>query len=402
MTTSQELEEFTNHELWQRISETTADINATRPRDTIDRQTRARALSVLGYLSEYKSMPTSLFRSDRSVTASILVASVETIRSQFAGWDQAAAMVQPTVNQIDISCDEILATVSSSAWPSLQKESRARAIRESADTFRIAAESSLEALEGQVAAAQTALRTVETQLSAITAQAALREQEAADAQVRLESTIAEATVEAKRNSDLAISEINEKAVLQRTQATADSERLLKQLRLDSANGEKLVAMVGDQAVGGGYAQFARREMTAYWFLNGFGLLVAVVTFVLLQDAVKEFKEADPLLSVLKATISLTGIGLATYAFREAGKRHRQSVAARYRALDLLALRPFTTEMEESQRDSLRYILGERLFAAAPVTNDQTNKNDKTTTFKVDLDSLKTLAETVKATKDAIG
>ena len=69
-------------------------------------------------------------------------------------------------------------------------------------------------------------------------------------------------------------------------------------------------------------------------------------------------------AILKLGISLSVVGFSACTFREGGNRQRQSIEARYPALDVLAMPPFSKDLTEEQQQRLRFIMGERLFAAS--------------------------------------
>jgi hypothetical protein len=105
-------------------------------------------------------------------------------------------------------------------------------------------------------------------------------------------------------------------------------------------------------------------------------------------------------AVLRVGISLTIVALSAYAFREAGKRQRQSVEARYRALDVLALPPFSNGLSEEQGERLRYLMGERLFGSHVEASSTTRKSGDAANVSVDPSTIRALTDAYRAAKTA--
>lgn len=151
------------------------------------------------------------------------------------------------------------------------------------------------------------------------------------------------------------------------QETAVGERLA-QLEADAARGQELVKLIGDQAIGGGYDNFARAELQAYRFWSAVGVIISLGAAIYLFLALFVFEHINTLALagvITRVALSLPVLAVAGYGFQQAGRRQRQSLEARYRALDVLAVEPFTKDMSDEQQTELRLLLGQRLFAAGP-------------------------------------
>lgn len=375
MTTRDELDKFKDLELWTTISETIGEAQNARARSADDRATLTRVKSVLEYVASYKQMPAAVFPSSREDTAQQLASQVEQVKTQIAGWDQDAGLLPQTVSQIDNSLDQVLMTVRDSGWPALFKESRARIYREAADSFVQASEASLTTLLSDVTRAQEQLGALYESVQQLKDEADARSEQAQSALREIESGREEQANQAEGELRAALQRIEANAakVAEELASTAASQRanledeaseMLQRLRDAEKEGNELVSMVSDQSTGGGYLEFAEKEHKAYriWVLTG-----ALVTAIVLGWFAVEFHTLETLsvgVTVFKLGLTVSGLGFAAFAFREATKRSKRAVEARYRALDLLALRPYTHDLQDEQREKLTYLLGQRLFGTS--------------------------------------
>lgn len=393
MTSAADLDAFTHHALWEEITKTRGRLHESAPRNEQDRHTLARALATVNYLAAYKPLDPHLFPTTRSSAATELLNSVRAIGAQVAGWDQKAGMLGPTIAEIDRACDSIMGALRNHAWPSLQKESRALAIRQAAEAYELAAEKSLEAL--QASSEQT-----RTELAALLTEARTAREEAGTARALAESA-AERFEGALQTQDQAsrdalanlLRELQTEAQRRQADAEAEAAKLLESLGQYAERGSKLVRMVGDQAVAEGYYNFARKEAWAYRVWNVAGFLIAGAAVLYLAVAFRDLSTLTVQAVLVRTAISLPAVAAAAYAFQQASRRHRQSVEARYRALDLLALPPFSNDMSPGQQEKLRVALGERLFAAPLANHPKADGNPQDQ--RIDLDALKAIAEVLK-------
>lgn len=272
-------------------------------------------------------------------------------------------MSAQTVAQIDAQCDRIVETLNSAPWPSLQKESRAQVISEAAVAFQNATEASVELLLQEVQAGRDEIEALGKRLEGLETEAFARGEQAEAALREIESAretniaaAKSALMKAMQEQMTAYSQIRDRFVGQ-------SKTHLDSLAANAKRGEKLVKLVGDQAVGEGYARFAGKEMWAHRLWNLVGVLAGIAVVIYLGWEFRELNQVTLQTAIVRVALSVPGLGIAAYAFQQASRRHKQSVEARYRALDLLALGPFTNEMDAEQQTMLRVTLGQRLFAS---------------------------------------
>lgn len=400
MTTREDVEAFDNHPVWDALGALQVEVHDASPRTDIDRHTLARVGAVASYVVGYRPIDAHLFPSSRESVATTVLGHVQSITSQLEGWDRAAAMTATTVAQLDAHADALMESVRNGGWPSLQKESRAAAIRQAADEFRIQAELSITTIQADVATIEEKLTEAKSDLAHITDQADARASEMDAAVLAVEAAIAGQETKANAELKRVLAVIQTEADRHRDELSGSSATLVESLRQDAELGQKLVRLVGDQAVAEGYYRFAKREMWAYRAWNFFGIIVAVATVAFLVWAFRDIESLSVQAVIVRAVLSLPALGLATYAFGQASRRHRQSVEARYRALDLLALPPFSNDMDPAQQEKLRVVLGERLFAAPPSTKDPAKSSESGNTVTLNLDQMKVLTEVMKNLRDS--
>lgn len=345
---------------------------------------------------------------------------LRTITRQLAGWDHEGAMSPSTESTIDQSCDYVLDYLRDYAWPVARKGRGPEVFEVAADSYRQAAEASLGGIESSVAAQQREL----DRLSLAADDTAAR----ADESLRQAATVLEMLKGANENvadnanvalAD-ALSAMNSKEATQRAAQkkmfenvlkamSNESEQAIRELRQARDTGNELVRMVADQSVGGEYLKFAENEKAASLRWNGIGIAAVILAFGYLVIAYwapdwgwVKATIADENIWI-KIGISLSLAGFSAYAFREAGKRMRQSVDARYRALDVLALPPFLKDLEPATQEQLRVLLGQRLFAGVPDAHrDKSGDSTASLNLAVDPSTVKAVAELLRVIRPTGG
>jgi hypothetical protein len=393
MTSAAQIQEFKQHPVWEGALALKSQVDDTAPRSSDDRHTLARVRAVCDYVHAFRSFEPYLFPQARVGTADVVQAKLAVISAQVEGWDQDAGMLQPTIDQIDGSVDAILGAIASGNWPALQRESRARAIINASQAFIDTADQSLTALKGSIDDAQTELGDLDARVVALTQEATIRGQEAATARETMDHAVAEFEVDSKAAAAAQVEAMNAAATAQRDSIQEKAAVSLESLTADAEQGKKLLSMIGDGSLAGGYDKFARSEKVGYRLWNVAGAATTIATLIYLVYELETLDLTDPAVSVVKAAVTLTAIGFATFAFREAGKRQRQSLEARYRALDLVALRPYATELSDKDAQEMRVLLGRRLFSSGPTSraDDDENVVPSSISMHLKLDDLKKLS-----------
>ncbi|MEH3088726.1 MAG: hypothetical protein PGN24_03690 [Microbacterium arborescens] len=412
MTTRADVDSFKQHKLWGEAKEALESWQESKPLTATDRHTVDRSINCLRYLLAFRPIPPALFPSNRIDVAERLLSSVRTLLDTWKDWDENAPMTVAQVADVDASCDQLLTLLQDYRWPPLQKESRAQIYQEAADGYRAIAEQSLSALNDEIADRRAELEELEEQVGVLRADSQQRAAEATAAltaieemretlsenaaeQLQIELGKARSASKDSRDEDHGAFESFFADMRQRAEEAVDG------LEVSAQDGRNLLQIVGDQSQAGGYLKFAQREKVGYRLWIGVGVLsVAATVSYLAYEFAQLSRSPEPGLALIifKSALSVTAIAFSGFCFREAGKRQRQSLDARYRALDLLALRPFTEGMEDDQASLLRGMLGERLFKSPP--DEASRRSDeKITTLKIDLGDLKTLGEIAKTAKD---
>ncbi|MCS6523886.1 hypothetical protein [Curtobacterium citreum] len=363
-------------------------LSAAAPRSSTDRETVSRAIAAVQYARRYRSSNLRLLPRDRINSLTRLQSHASQLSNLIEGWDQSGAMTNSTVSQLDRYVDEILEEVN--RWPALPKAERDRVNVDADEAERTVASASLDALLGDVESAREALRvlqdtssTVEARSQQVVAEAqaatealqdALREQKAASDSERA-SAMEEVQIlaEAQRVSIKADAESQGKQLL------ADAKAIIDKLTADEATAKKLLAFVSDGSVSGGYGTYAKSELNAYRLWNILGATTALAGVGYLIWHFQDISGLDISVTITRAALSIPIFGFTAFAFKQATLRHRNSVDATYRALDLLALPPFTDDMPEAERSELRMIMGQRIFSRIPDHEERRPESDGTIT-----------------------
>jgi hypothetical protein len=401
MTTRNDIDSFKGHRLWT-VAKIVIDASeAAKPRNSDDRNTLARAIAVATFVASFRSVDVFLFGTGRLQEAEFITGQLDAILSQINGWNQEAGMIPQTISQIDANANQVMIYVGSYHWPAARTGRATTAIAEAADSYRNASEGALSAIEEQIATASGRLN--ELQESAKALQTA-SEERAAEAMAAVSDIMAAKEDQAASTAaslQIELQSVKNAAEAQRDELLAEGERYLASLRDNYETGNDLVKQVADQSVGGGYLQFADTEMTAHGNWNKMGIAAVVAAFVYLVLTFWLFPPSDAVGAVLKLGISLSVVAFSAYAFREAGKRQRQSVEARYRALDTIALDPFSKGLDDTQRQALRYLLGERLFGSSIESAGASSRGrqvNNSVSLSIDAGTAKAVSEIITAAR----
>lgn len=362
MTEPQDVEAFRRHSLWGEVDTVKAELEAAQGRLPVDRHTLARAVATLAYLGEYRSLSPYLFSSARDDQQDYVERYVLQLRDQFRAWDQGSRMTASTVSQMDANCDAIMSSIAEDYWPALRKESRAAAIAGAADAFRVTADASLLALQQDVQDAQEDLVDVRTAVSELQVEADARTEEAKTSAQLFEHALQAQDTSAKQALAARMAKFDSDADAARAVDDALAQEHLNALEDARSKAAELLAFVTDGTVAGGYSNFSKEEKRAYRYWNGAGI---AVTLIVVGYLFWEFRDLASLTSEVlwvRTLLSVPALGVSAYCFQQASKRHRQFIDARYRALDLVALPPFSDSMQPDEQSRLRMVLGERLFA----------------------------------------
>lgn len=401
MTTKEDVDSFKQHRLWQVLDEAIRAVQNSSGRSQTDRETLAKVLSVSKYVKRFRSAEVYLFPANRMGTADSISATFDTILSQVIGWDHSAAMQPATVQTLDTYSDQAMAQSLSGQWPIPIRGVSPEQLIDATDSYRQIADESLESISNDLQNARSQLAIIQARADELALQSEARAAEAATAVDALQEALAAQALNAQESLQIELKRVVDSAKVQHEALQSDANELLDGLRANNDLGNDLVKQVADQSVGGGYLEFATTEIRAYKSWNFLGFASGIAAFAYLAIV---FWVDKPTIegSILKVGISLSLVALSAYAFREAGKHQRQSLEARYRALDVLALPPFSKDLSETQRRELRFMMGERLFgkSVAEVTMDR-KSNEKSTSlnFSVDAASIKAALDSAKLARE---
>jgi hypothetical protein len=359
VTSDQDISAYRQHPVWASRLKLADQVGASAPRNSTDRETLARVSAILDVAKLYESANARLLPTTRLNTLNNMNTFFAQMSGQLDGWNREAGMAQATVNSIDQLCDQILAALS--GFPQIVRL-RTPTVSDADRAFQVAAEASLQVLEGDVVKVHEALRVARDEVQAVLTEAKSAREATDEAKVELETTLTTADERADAQLEKRLGFISERADAALQSAEQRSKELLTGLRERDKKATELLAHVADASVAGGYNDFADKELKAYRIWNAIGAGAATFAALYLVLHFWDLGHLSVQVTVFRAAISLPVLGFAAYAFQQAALRHRQSVEAKYRALDLVALPAFTDTMNEEQKSQLRMVLGERLFA----------------------------------------
>lgn len=371
MTTQDELRLARHHAAWTALDELIDRAKATHPRSSTDRETVSRLVAVAQYVRRYQYANFRLMPSNRLSVLEQVNNSAQQLSNILEGWDQAGAMPVSTVQAIDVYADRLVKNADE--WPPLPKPERDRANEQAEEASQAAASAALDGLLEDVEQAHGELAALRAAAAETQSRTNATADDARDALNHMSSTLADIRekAESQRRTLAALNEelaqeqrdsIQDSAskILEQIRKTSDSA--IEELEGDRDTAKKLLAFVSDGSVSGGYGKYAKSELNAYRLWNVLGAVTALGGIAYLVWHFQDISGLDVAVTVTRAALSLPIFGFTAFAFRQATLRHRNSVEATYRALDLLALPPFTHDMSDEERSKLRMVMGERIFA----------------------------------------
>ena len=408
MTTPEEVAAFKQHRIWAKADTLASAAAAATPRSPTDKETIARVIAVAKYVKAFRAVEPYLFSTAREAQAETLASYLDTAEGQVAGWDQSAAMLPPTMAAIDSSIDSVLSSLFAYQWPPLRR-GREDILTQAADAYRAATDQSLATVDIEVEAAKAELAAVKAEADVLKADSEARAAEAIAAVATIKEVEAAQSENATNSLQIELKKVNDAALAQREELETQAADIIKTLEHARDSGNKLLANVADQTTAGAYLDFANKELRAYRLWNGLGAGSVALAFLFLVavfagQTLDLWNETDGTENVvLKVGITVSLAGFSAYAFREAGKRMRQSIEARYRNLDVVALPSFAKDLEKEKQAELRYLMGVRLFGSTVESaSGKSKQQDKTNTFNlsVEPETVRALGEAVKLLRDA--
>lgn len=404
MTTQDELKEARNHSAWTALDDLLKRLSASTPRSATDRETVTRVQAITQYVRRFRSLNVRLLPSDRLSTLQRIETAASYLSNLIDGWDQSGAMPNSTVSNLDRYSDELLKNVAT--WPPLNKAERDRVGEKAEEAAQTATSNALKALLADTQSAQEFLTQIRQTAESTSAQSreltaqAQHALEELQAQLSTTETLAadqrqadQAKVEMEFEGQQA--EIAIAAEEQRKELKKEAQALIEKLNIDKATATKLLAFVSDGSVSGGYGKYAKAQLHAYRLWNGLGGVTAIAGISYLIWHFQDITGLDVAVTITRAALSLPIFGFAAFAFNQATLRHRNSEEATYRALDLLALPPFTNDMPEEDRSQLRMIMGQRIFSRLPDKDEKKTAEDGGSISPESVSTLTSLLKTIQ-------
>ena len=374
MTTSEEIREAQDHSAWGILDRLIKEASSTKPRSGTDRETISRLLAVAQYVRRYRSSDFRLMPRGPLSNLAFIANEAQLISDLLEGWDQRGGMTPSTTQSINQYLDGLLEDVS--GWPALPSTERERAAEDSERSDRAVISTAIDTLLADVVHAQEQLAKVEQLLQSVESKTLGLTSEASDALQQLSIALEENADAAKQQRQADHEQAEAVAKKQRAAITAkanesinllsdEAQIVVNDIKKHEATASKLLAFVSDGTVSGGYGKYAQAELNAYRLWNTLGAATALAGVAYLIWHFSDISNLDASVTITRAALSLPLFGFTAFAFRQATIRHRHSVDAKYRALDLLALPPFTNDMPEADRSQLRMIMGQRIFSRLP-------------------------------------
>lgn len=362
MATSLE-DEYTSNPLWQAIDDADLAARAKEALDPSDADRLRRVQALASFARSQKAQSAFLLPTGWRDYAASLAEHFTELTRQVNGWDAAGAMVPMSVAQIEASCDAIL-TLSAATWPPLSGGPASKQVLQIAKDFESSVSDEatrlrsgygeltklLEATEGQVDTLTTTVSAYEANLVAM----------ATDAQ----ATVKAATIAATTEVASVVAEGQSQYAVSATELSDRTSVILADLELKAVQAKRLITLIGGAGISDGYTKYADRQQRAAfgWNLAAVLLGVGAVFWIgaIFWEVTKN-PSMEPTNVVLKTAVSVTALTVAGFMSR-LGKHHRdQAVKARFRALDMIALGPFTEDLTERQRQGLKYVVGLSAF-----------------------------------------
>lgn len=156
---------------------------------------------------------------------------------------------------------------------------------------------------------------------------------------------------------------------------ASGEKALEALADQQKKAEKIVHVVGNTGMVGGYQLTANQEASSAWWWSA---AAVVAMLMLIAGAIASLRLAPDELKwsyvVLRITPAMATVVLASYAAKRASLHREESRALRRTELELASIDPYLALLPEDQRHAVKKVLAERYFGqvvaqpAAPVAS----------------------------------
>ncbi|MEB7448776.1 hypothetical protein [Arthrobacter koreensis] len=149
------------------------------------------------------------------------------------------------------------------------------------------------------------------------------------------------------------------------------ERLMKLSELEEKS-RNLVDATSRHTITAEYGNYAKdQERAAFWWSAG-AVTAAIGGFVYLSFVLTGIHDASVAETIIKATISSLVVLGAGFMSRESSGHRKEARDARRTQLDLNALDPFLTKLEEGEANDLRREFAQKIFGR-PLANDKSRK-----------------------------
>jgi hypothetical protein len=257
-----------------------------------------------------------------------------------------------TVSQLDASGDAALTYLRE--WPpAIFVTTRARQIADVAAEYETAADASLRDLQASVDriiknvdqyddAAITFKRQVET----LTA-------DSVTLVTGTQTSLDQAIADGKAKFDVKVEELED-----------STEATVKELEARATRAKELLAMIGGEGIGDGYNKYADAQQRSAFIWSVLAVILGVGAVAWIGAVLWEVKDdshPDPATLILKAAVTVTAITVAGYMTRLAAHHRSQAVRAKFRALDMLALGPFSENLSDTDKQTLMMEVGRSSF-----------------------------------------
>lgn len=332
------------------------------------------------------------------------------------------------LNEANNQLDSVLSCLG--AIPQQDKHSTALELNEAAASYKKSIGGLLRALEAKIAGITTENEALQARIQELTAEVTAQKQRADNVIVQMQqqfSTAQEARQteamanEAKRTEEFNATEDartknSESAQIARqkifdefsassstahdqlrTELESKSMVLIKSLELQKKQAEKVVGIIGTEAVAHGYGKTANEERDA----GRLWRWVAVLTLLAWIGAGATFfiftYDKDLSLSALarQFLISTPFVLLAGFAALQVSKHQRAERLNRQQELEIAAIDPYLATFDEATRDEVKRELAEKLFGQRDV---EVSKGDSKQMFDSVADTLKVVKQLLESLK----
>lgn len=377
------VDQVTDAPLWTSLDDLTSavdEISATTA-DEFDLIGRVRA--VCERTREFREGDPYSFPSSWRQNADQLDAYARSLISYLNQWRDGSSGAAVAGN-LTSTMDPWIGIINS--WPRQSDRSYARATVKAAQDFKRDVERGIEAVASQIGAAKQEIEQIRLMGSQHQSQnqavLASNQQRVEQLQQEIESwrgqqgTRFDAAIDkVKADSEAAIQSIMTETSSATGRIEAEVESALTKVEDEAASrlealtkaaesGEKLAALIGGAGVADGYNTYANDQKSAAFWWSLAAIVVGVASLAFLAAALWNVHDSDSVqwpLVLLKSGVTVTALTVAGYAARLGTHHREQAVRAKFRALDMLALEPFISELGDQQRHALRFRVADRVF-----------------------------------------